>query len=120
MPKLLRAPAPGAPSAGPKANGVSSLTEETVRAAVHRALGDVNATLPEGSKIPVTGDADVLALLDSLATLNLVLRIERRLADATGSDWDLTGSDIYERTLFRSPTLDELVNGVYAALRASA
>jgi hypothetical protein len=98
---------------------VSSLTEETVRAAVHRALADVNATLPEDRKIPVTGDANVLALLDSLGTLNLVLRIERRLTDATGADWDLTGSDIYERTLFHSPTLDELIGGVHAALQAS-
>jgi hypothetical protein len=95
------------------------LTEEAVRSAVHRALMEVNESLPEGRRIPITGETNVLSMLDSLGTLNLVLRIERQLADSTGTDWDLTGSDVYERTLFASPSLDELVAGVFTALQPS-
>ncbi len=93
------------------------LTEDAVRSAVHQALADLNESRPDGQKIPITGETNVLALLDSLGTLNLVLRVERHLTDSTGIDWDLTGSDLYERTLFHAPSLDELVTGVLTALQ---
>jgi hypothetical protein len=83
---------------------------------VYAAVADLNESLPDDRKIPLVGTADVLSMLDSLGTLNLILRAEQRLADLTGTDCDLTDSDLYETTLFRSPSLDGLVAGIHAAL----
>ena len=92
------------------------MTEETVRAAVYGAVADLNESLAADRRIPLDGAVDVFSHVDSLGTLNLMLRIEQRLADATGRDCDLMGTDVYEATIFKSPTLDGLVLGVLRAL----
>ena len=92
------------------------LTEQTVRAAVFGAVADLNESLPAGRRIPLDGSTDVFSHVDSLGTLNLMLRIEQRVSDATGAECDLMGTDVYETTIFKSPTLDGLVLGVLRAL----
>jgi len=100
---------------------VAELSEGGVRTAVLCAVADLNESLPDERKLSVAaGGVDVLGALDSLGTLNFLLLVERRLEQDTGREWDLTGSDIYERTLFHAPTLDELVAGVFGALQATA
>jgi hypothetical protein len=92
------------------------LTQEAVSSAVYAAVADLNESLPDDHKIPLAGSTDVLSLVDSLGALNLVLRIEQRLSETAVADCDLVGSDLYETTLFRSPSLDDLAAGVFAAL----
>ena len=94
------------------------LDEQTVRSAVYAAVTDLNETLPRERKIPVAGDTDVFSMIDSLGALNLILRIEEHLRGAAGIDCDLMAGDLYETTLFFSPSLDRLADGVFAVLRA--
>jgi hypothetical protein len=98
---------------------VPVLEEEAVRSAVYAAVADLNDTLSDGHKIPLVGTADVFSAIDSLGALNLVLRIEDRLRDALGCDVDLMDGDLYEKTLFVSPTLDDLAHGVFRTLRTT-
>ncbi|MBV9646304.1 MAG: hypothetical protein JO043_02450 [Candidatus Eremiobacteraeota bacterium] len=87
-----------------------------MKAAVYAAVADLNESLSSEQRIPLTGTAAVFAALDSLAALNLLLRIEHRLSEAGGTEYDLTNGDFYETTVFCSPTLDQLVDGVHAAI----
>jgi hypothetical protein len=93
-----------------------NLSHEEVQGAVYGAVDDLNQGLPENRRVPLDGSIDIFAAMDSLASLNLLLRIEQRLGDLAGASCDLMDGDLYETTLFRSPTLDELVGAVHASV----
>ena len=95
------------------------LSEEAIQGAVFRAVADLNETLPKDRRLELNGSSDIMGVLDSLAALNLLLRIEQRLSDIAGEPCDLTEGDIDERTLFGSRTLEELARAVQAALNGS-
>jgi hypothetical protein len=97
-----------------------ALSLETVQGAVFGAAADLNESLPQDRRVPITGSTDIISALDSLGALNLLLRIEERLSDVSGEPCDLTQGELYEGTLFGSPTLDELTRAVHAALNGSA
>jgi hypothetical protein len=92
------------------------LSQEAVREAVYGAVADINESLPEERRIPLTGTTDIFGRVDSLGALNLLLRIEQRLGDLAGAPMDLIEEGLYENTVFRRPALDELVEAVAAAL----
>jgi hypothetical protein len=93
-----------------------TLTEDEVAAAVYDAVGDLNRSLPDDRKIPLAGNADVFSMVDSLGALNLILLVEQRIGEVTGTEYDLTDGDLYETTLFGSPSLDALTVGIFKAL----
>lgn len=97
---------------------MAQVSAETVFTAVYDAVADLNRSLPAECKIPLAGNADVFSMVDSLGALNLILLVEQRIAELTGTEVDLTESDLYETTLFTSPSLDALAAGVFEALCA--
>lgn len=97
-----------------------NLSREAVETAVYGAVSDLNESLPGDQRVALSGTTDIFAAVDSLAALNLLLRIEERVAEASGAPCDLTEGDLYETTLFASPTLDQLVNAVHASLVGAA
>ena len=92
-----------------------TLSHATVQEAVYAAVADLNESLSPESRIELASDAPVFSGIDSLAALNLLLRVEQHLSDL-GIFCDLADGDFYENTVFRSPTLGEFVRGVHAAL----
>jgi len=93
-----------------------NLSQEAVQGAVYGAVEDLNQGLPAERRVPLDGSIDIFGAMDSLAALNLLLRIEQRLGDLAGTPCDLMDGDLYETTLFRSPTLDELAQAVHASV----
>ena len=93
-----------------------NLSHGAVKDAVYAAVADLNESLSSEQRVPLNGTVPVFAFIDSLAALNLLLRVEQRLSDAVGRDVDLAEGDFYETTVFRSPTLDELIDAIHRTL----
>jgi hypothetical protein len=97
-----------------------NLSHEAVKEAVYGAVADLNESLSPDRRVALDGTIAIFGELDSLAAVNLLLRIEERVSDLAGAPCDLMDGDLYEKTVLRSPTLDELVSGVHAVLSGPA
>ena len=86
-----------------KSNGNSSITLETVSAAIFRAVDSLNETLAKTQQVKKSDDTvlvDSRGSLDSMALVNLIVFVEDELAQAFGRQLDLTGGDpLQERDL---------------------
>lgn len=96
-----------------------NLSHEAVEAAVFGAVSDLNESLPAEKRVPLDAAVDIFGAVDSLGALNLLLRVEDRLGQASGTPCDLTESGLYETAPFSSPSLGELVTMVHAAVKGA-
>jgi hypothetical protein len=96
-----------------------NLSHEAVETAVYGAVSDLNESLPAEKRVPLNAAVDIFSAVDSLGALNLLLRIEDRISQASGLPCDLTESGLYETAPFSQPTLGELVTAVHEALGAA-
>ncbi len=70
---------------------------DTISAAIHRAIDDVNGLLPEGQRLEKTPETVLFGRqsgLDSLGLVNLIVAIERHVEQASGTAVSLSSAEV--------------------------